>query len=159
MSTCAAYSWMVKQKSLSPRELRVWHAFKLMGDYVLAQVGSDIERATGLSGAEFGVLSRLAGMGRGQLRQQKLAESMGWHKSRLSHQLTRMEVRGYLVRNPAEEVGVMVSITEAGRDVLAAALPVHGESVRKHLLDRLSEKQEISLVQISTRVIDPDEDD
>jgi DNA-binding MarR family transcriptional regulator len=149
----------MKDKLLSPRELRIWHAFKVMGDVVLAQGGSDIERATGLSGAEFGVLSRLEGMGRGQLRQQKLAESMGWHKSRLSHQLTRMEARGYLERNPGDSGGVVVSITKAGKEVLEAARPVHAQSVRENLLDRLSSKQEDALVQISTRVTDPEEDE
>jgi DNA-binding MarR family transcriptional regulator len=148
----------MKDKFLSPRELRIWHAFKLMGDVVLAQVGSDIERATGISGAEFGVLSRLEAMGKGQLRQQKLADSMGWDKSRLSHQLTRMETRGYLERSPATEGGVMVSITKAGSDVLALARPVHAQSVRENLLDRLSSKQTDALVQISTRVVDPDDD-
>lgn len=72
-----------------------------MSDNVLARVGSDIEKGSGLSGADFGVLSRLEGLGRGSLRQQELADSMVWHKSRLSHQLTRMQQRGYLERSPA----------------------------------------------------------
>jgi DNA-binding MarR family transcriptional regulator len=149
----------VSNKPLSPRELRLWHAFKLMGDEVLARVGSDLEKDAGLSGAEFGVLSRLRGMGRGELRQQHLADSMHWHKSRLSHQLTRMQERGYLERRPAAEGGVMVSLTELGREVLEAAYPVHAKSVRAHLLDRLSSKQEDALVSISNRVTNPEEED
>ena len=46
-------------KPLSPHELRVWHAFRLMNEDVLARVGQDIAQATGLSGPEFAVLSRL----------------------------------------------------------------------------------------------------
>ena len=64
-------------KPLSPQELRVWHAFKLMGEDVMARVGRDIADATGLSGPEFGVLSRLDGLGKGEMRQQALAQSMG----------------------------------------------------------------------------------
>jgi hypothetical protein len=41
-------------KPLSPRELRVWHAFMLMGEDVLGRIGRDIAQATGLSGPEFG---------------------------------------------------------------------------------------------------------
>jgi DNA-binding MarR family transcriptional regulator len=130
-----------------------------MGDSVLARVGSDLERDAGLTGAEFGVLSRLQGIGRGQLRQQDLADCMNWHKSRLSHQLTRMQQRGYLERSPASEGGVMVSLTEQGRKVLEAAYPVHAKSVREHLLNRLSSRQEDALVQISNRVADPEEED
>src|SRR5260370_4131567 len=77
-------------------ELRVWHAFLLMGEDVLGRVGRDIAQATGLSGAEFGVLSRLAALGKGEMRQQALARVMTWDKSRLSHQLTRMQQRGLI---------------------------------------------------------------
>jgi hypothetical protein len=37
-------------KPLSPQELRVWHAFRLMHEDVLGRVGRDIAQATGLSG-------------------------------------------------------------------------------------------------------------
>src|SRR6478609_9267200 len=55
-------------KSLSPQELRVWYAFQIMGEEVLARVGRDIAQATALSGPEFGVLSRLAALGNGEMR-------------------------------------------------------------------------------------------
>jgi len=80
-------------KPLSPRELRIWHAFLAMGEDVLERVGRDIAHATGLSGPEFGVLSRLAAFGKGEMRQNEIATVMGWEKGRLSHQLTRMEKR------------------------------------------------------------------
>src|SRR5215471_15635862 len=83
---------------LSPRELRVWHAFQLMWEDVLGRVGRDIAKATGLSGPEFGVLSRLAALGKGEMRQQALARVMTWDKSRLSHQLTRMQERALIER-------------------------------------------------------------
>jgi len=65
-------------KPLSPRELRVWHAFMFMGEDVLGRVGRDIAQATGLSGPEFGVLSRLVALGKGEMRQQVLASAMAW---------------------------------------------------------------------------------
>ena len=58
-------------KPLSPQELRIWHAFKLMGEDVMERVGRDIAAGTGLSGPDFGVLSRLADLGQGELRQQR----------------------------------------------------------------------------------------
>src|SRR5271166_3939799 len=54
-------------KPLSSRELRVWHAFQFMYEDVLGRVGRDLAQATGLSGPEFGVLSRLAAIGRGEM--------------------------------------------------------------------------------------------
>jgi DNA-binding MarR family transcriptional regulator len=136
-------------KPLSPHELRVWHAFRLMGEDVMARVGRDIAEATGLSGPEFGVLSRLASLGKGEIRQQVLAQSMGWDKSRLSHQLTRMQARKLVERREADKRVVFIVLTSHGREMLKAALPVHARSVRQNLLDRLSAEQIETLVRIS----------
>ena len=136
-------------KLLSPRELRVWHAFQLMHEDVLARVGRDITQATGLSGPEFGVLSRLVGVGKGEMRQQALASLMGWDKSRLSHQLTRMQERALIERRPTEGNAVLVGLTELGREKLDAARPIHAESVRRNLLSRLTREQIETIVRVS----------
>jgi DNA-binding MarR family transcriptional regulator len=136
-------------KPLSPHELRVWHAFKLMGEDVMGRVGRDIAEATGLSGPEFGVLSRLADLGKGEMRQQKLAECMGWDKSRLSHQLTRMLERDLIGRREADKRVVLVVLTQHGREKLKAARPIHAASVRRNLLARLNAEQIETLVRIS----------
>jgi DNA-binding MarR family transcriptional regulator len=136
-------------KLLSPRELRVWHAFRLMNEDVLGRVGRDISQATGLSGSEFGVLSRLAAIGKGEMRQQALARVMGWDKSRLSHQLTRMKERALIERRTTEGKTVLVVLTELGREKLDAARPIHAESVRRNLLSRLTAEQIDTLVRVS----------
>jgi len=137
-------------KLLSPRELRVWHAFRLMGDDVLGRVGRDIAKATGLSGPEFGVLSRLAAIGKGEMRQQHLARMMGWEKSRLSHQLTRMQERKLIERRTDDDTrATLIVLTKTGREKLESARPVHADSVRRNLLSRLSTEQIEVLVRIS----------
>ncbi|MGA2850289.1 MAG: MarR family transcriptional regulator [Terracidiphilus sp.] len=136
-------------KPLSPHELRVWHAFMLMHDDVLGRVGRDIAQATGLSGPEFGVLSRLAAIGKGEMRQQALARVMEWDKSRLSHQLTRMQERGFIERRRTEEKTVLVALTKLGKEKLDAARPVHAASVRRNLLSRLTKEQVDTIVRIS----------
>jgi len=134
---------------LSPRELRVWHAFKLMGEDVMSRVGRDITEATGLSGPDFGVLSRLADLGKGEMRQQTLAESMGWDKSRLSHQLTRMQERELIERRDADKRVVLIVLTKHGQKKLDAARPIHAESVRRNLLSRLNTQQIETIVRVS----------
>jgi len=136
-------------KLLSPRELRVWHAFKLMGEDVLGRVGRDIAAATGLSGSEFGILLRLSVPGKGGMRQQRLAELMGWDKSRLSHQLTRMKKRALIERRQADKNAVLVGITKRGLQMLDEARPVHAESVRQNLLNRLNAEQIETIVRVS----------
>lgn len=136
-------------KPLSPRELRVWHAFQLMHEDVLGRVSRDIAQATGLSGSEYGVLSRLAACGKGEMRQQALASVMGWDKSRLSHQLTRMQRRAFIERRPIDGSSVLVVLTNQGREKLDAASPVHAESIRRNLLSRLTQEQIDTIVRVS----------
>jgi DNA-binding MarR family transcriptional regulator len=144
----------VAAKPLSPRELETWQAFKKMGEQVFRRVAADIEIGSGLSAAEFGVLSRAGDLGKGQLRQHELAISRGWHKSRLLHQLTRMEDRGFLERSTARDTGVLVAITESGTDALGAARPVHAASVRQHLLTRLGPNQAAVILDLFARLSD-----
>lgn len=136
-------------KPLSPRELRVWHAFLSMGEDVLERVGRDIARATGLSGPEFGVLSRLAAFGRGEMRQQELATVMGWEKSRLSHQLRRMQERKLIERRVGDGRATLVALTKSGREKLGSALPIRAESVRWNLLSRLTPEQIDMIIRVS----------
>ncbi|WP_254458748.1 MarR family winged helix-turn-helix transcriptional regulator [Xanthomonas sacchari] len=149
MSTLAVYGDRMKQARLSTRELAIWHAFKQMGQTVMAAVEKDLAAGVGLTGSDFGVLSRLVDLGKGELRQQALADSMGWHKSRLSHQLTRMQARGLIRRSDAEPRVVTVAITALGREKIAAARPVHAAAVRTRLLDRLSTEDAQVLLKLS----------
>lgn len=125
-----------------------------MGEDVLERVGRDIARATGLSGPEFGVLSRLAAFGKGELRQQELATAMGWEKSRLSHQLSRMQKRKLLERRAGDGRSTLVALTRTGREKLQAALPVRAESVRRSLLSRLSAEQIETIIRVSNLLSD-----
>ena len=134
-------------KPLSPQEFRVWHAFRVMHEDVLGRVGRDITQATGLSGSEYGVLSRLAG--KGEIRQQVLAGMMAWDKSRLSHQLTRMQERSLIERRRVDGKTVLIVLTRLGREKLDAARPVHADSVRRNLLSRLTQQQIDTIVRVS----------
>jgi DNA-binding MarR family transcriptional regulator len=128
-------------KPLTPRELRLWHAWERFSEAILSQIGHDVTEATGLSAADYAVLSRLVDLGSGQLRQRELALAMGWDKSRISHQLTRMQSRNLLTRSKTVESGSQVVITAAGRKALDRARPVHALAVRRHLIERLTPEQ------------------
>ncbi|WP_290059114.1 MarR family winged helix-turn-helix transcriptional regulator [Amycolatopsis solani] len=121
---------------LSKDEMALWHAWKRAAETVRARVAEDIAAETGLSDPDFGVLTRVTEDGRGRLRQNQLADSMGWHRSRLSHHLTRMEQRGLVTRRPVDG-GVEVVVTDAGRAEAARARPVHARAVRAHLVEPL----------------------
>ena len=124
---------------LSADETRIWHAWKTATESVRAYVAEQLDTATGLSDPDFGILTRLEDLGDGQLRQNELASSMNWHRSRLSHQLTRMEQRGLVLRSEVAG-GVLVSITILGSERVAAARPVHADAVRASLLSKVPER-------------------
>ncbi|MFT4112633.1 MarR family winged helix-turn-helix transcriptional regulator [Silvibacterium sp.] len=121
-----------------------------MGQLSLEKIEREISAATGLSGSDFGVLSRLADLGDGKMRQQSLAESLGWDKSRLSHHLTRMQQRQLILRKEADQRVVFVVLTKEGKAKLDAARPIHADAIRRHLLARLTDPQKETIVDIHT---------
>ena len=122
--------------ALTPDEAALWHDWKRACETVRARIGEEITAATGLSDPDYGVLTRVDDAG-GALRQNVLAASMGWHRSRLSHHLSRMEGRGLVTRR-AVGAGVEVLATDAGRAEVGRARPVHAAAVRRHLVEPLS---------------------
>lgn len=121
---------------LNEDETRMWQAWKKAAETVRARLAEQLDAATGLSDPDFGILTRLEDLGDGELRQNELAVSMGWHRSRLSHQLTRMEQRDLVTRSGVTG-GVLVGITPLGRERIAAARPVHARAVRASLISRI----------------------
>ncbi len=116
-------------------ESSLWFAWKRAHELVRAAVIEEVTAATGLSDPDVGILLRLDVVG-GSLRQSEIASALGWDRTRLSHQLTRMEERGLLARRRTPS-GVWVEISDAGqRAATAARNPVHAAAFRRHLAER-----------------------
>lgn len=137
---------------LSETEREIWLAWKQAADAVAGRVERELVEETGLSEAEFGLLSRLVDLGGGALRQQELADSLSWDKSRLSHQLNRMQERKLVQRKRNDHGAVMVAITAAGKQALHSARPVFAAAVRRHLLDKLPRPERARLVDLLGRL-------
>ena len=73
----------------------------------------------------------------------ELAEALGWEKSRLSHQVTRMVGRELVAKEKcdADRRGSFVVITSHGRREIEAAAPGHVDAVRRLFVDRLTPAQ------------------
>jgi DNA-binding MarR family transcriptional regulator len=135
-------------KPLTPREIRLWNAWELFTEAVSSRISREVAEATGLSAADYRVLSCLVDRGGGQLRQRELATALAWDKSRISHQLTRMQERNLLKRTKTAERGSNVAITTAGRTALESARPIHAHSVRRYLIERLTPAQVAAILAI-----------
>lgn len=128
---------------LTESEQDAWYAWRRTFPLVNAGIARDLSQDSGLSEADYDVLSVLGSTDGHRMRISALAELMQWSRSRLSHQLTRMEQRGIVRR---EEVatdgrGAEVVLTETGVATITEAAPLHVESVRRHLIDLLTPEQ------------------
>ncbi|MBT0768674.1 MarR family transcriptional regulator [Kineosporia sp. J2-2] len=123
--------------------VELWLLWKQIGERVRASVVADVLEHSELSEPEMTVLVQLRTAG-GTIRQNALASSLGWDRTRLSHLLTRMEQRGYLSREKLRN-GVEISVADAGLEVYATTEPLLAAASRRHFLDRLDEGQRRAL--------------
>lgn len=124
----------------------LWFAWKRAHELVRTAVIEEVTAATGLSDPDIGILLRLDVAG-GTLRQSEIASALGWDRTRLSHQLTRMEGRGFLSRRRTS-AGVWVTISGAGQQAVNSLRPVHAAAVRRHLIEPLTRGQSTMLYEI-----------
>ena len=134
---------MTEPRWLTPAQARAWLGYRRMHALLDLQVARDLAKDSGLSEADYDVLSNLSESDQHMLRLTDLAAHMLWSKSRLSHQVTRMQQRGLVERQscPSDGRGAVLTLTTAGWQVITAAAPLHVESVRRHFIDLLSAEQ------------------
>ena len=141
---------MPSTKPLTRQERELWHAWKQFSEGILARVAHEVLEATGLSGADYAVLSTLMEEGNaGRLRQRELAALLNWDKSRISHQLDRMYERKLLNRSKTAEQGSRVELTSHGREAFARARPIYAQAVRRHLIERLTPEQTTAILALT----------
>ena len=106
------------------------------------EMNRQLQADSGLSLADYDVLVALSDDGNDAgLRVSDLAARIGWERSRLSHQLRRMEERGLTERRPSTEDGrtTNVVLTASGRRAIVEAAPGHVDLVRGLFFDSLPE--------------------
>jgi DNA-binding MarR family transcriptional regulator len=141
---------------LSAEEDRAWRACMAMTERLRAQVARDLLVDTGLSDADYVVLVNLSEAPGQRVRMSDLAARLDWSKSRLSHQLARMQARGLVERAecPSDARGAFAVLAPAGLAEIERAAPMHVESVRRHLIDVLDAEQLEQLAAIAERVVE-----
>jgi DNA-binding MarR family transcriptional regulator len=146
---------MAASAALSADETHIWRSLLRLSDLLRFRIAGDVRQVSDLSAADHSVLLHLAEADAGRMLQQDLASSMYWSKSRMSHQLARMEARGLLDRMPdSKSRQIVVSITKEGRSVIKAVTPAHAAAVRRHLLSHATAEELTILVQLAERIRD-----
>jgi len=138
---------MTDARPLEPGEWELWDAWMRAQRLLTRELERGLQRDCGLSKPEFSVLVTLREAAGREMRVGELAESLDWDKSRVSHQLTRMEKRGFVERTASGADGrrAGIALTPEGRRVADDAVLVHGSNVRRHFLDHLTAQQEAAV--------------
>src|SRR5438046_1914672 len=134
---------MGKPRWLNERQQHLWHGFRHVNQDLFAVLDQQLAHESGLSGADYKVLHELSVAPDGLVRARDLGCDIGWDRSRLSHHLSRMEKRGLVTREECAQDGrgLMVRLTDAGREAIEGAAPQHAEHVRRYFFDLVSDEE------------------
>ena len=142
-------------KWLDENEERAWRSFQVMQARLTALLARDLSAHSDLSYQDYVVLVALTDQADGWMRLFQLGDHLGWEKSRISHQVSRMAERGLVEKRRcgADRRGAFVAVTQAGGEAIGAAAPSHLEAVRRLFVDRLTPSQLASVSQIAEVVL------
>ncbi len=141
---------------LSTREQWAWRTY-LRGVAVVSEaLNHDLIEELKISLNEYEVLSRLSETPGFTMRMSTLAEGLVHSRSRLTHTVTRLESEGLVVRSTCkvDRRGVNCTLTDKGYELLEKAAPLHVQSVRYHLVDKLGEERMIELGELCALLIE-----
>src|SRR5580658_7195491 len=124
---------------LTDDEQRAWRAYIQLAQLLIRQLDRDLH-PFGLSMHDYEILVELSEAPRNRLRMTELADRTAQSRSRLSHQVSRMESRGLVVREGCEgdKRGTFAVLTEVGAVSIGQVAPHHVASVRRHFIDQLA---------------------
>ncbi|TFV78312.1 MarR family transcriptional regulator [Blastococcus sp. CT_GayMR19] len=128
---------------LDADEQKAWRAWLYSAQLLMDRLDRDLTHETGISHAYYEILVALSETPGRKLRMSELADRLLSSRSRLSHAVSRLEERGWVVRELCQDDGrgQLAVLTDNGFAALEAAAPIHVESVRTHLFDQLSPAQ------------------
>ena len=140
---------------LDAREDRAWRAFVHAGHQLSVRLNRHLLQDSGMTEGDYPVLSVLSEHPAGRMSAQELCGMLQWEKSRLSHQLRRMEELGLIVRepNPDDARSVMVCVLPAGRRTIKEAAPRHVSNVRRHFIDLFTPAELDTFADLNERIL------
>lgn len=121
---------------LTEEEQRAWRVHLDVSRLLMYQLERDLQ-PFGLTNNDYEILVNLSEAEERRMRMSDLAKSTLQSKSRLSHQITRMEAAGLVRRENCESDrrGLYAVLTEQGWETMRQVAPRHVASVREHFID------------------------
>jgi DNA-binding MarR family transcriptional regulator len=123
---------------LTDEEQRAWRAYIRLAQLLMRQLDKDLHPFE-LSMHDYEILVELSEAPLRRMRMTELAERTAQSRSRLSHQINRMESRDLITREGCEgdKRGTFAVLTARGAATIEEVAPHHVASVRMHFMDLL----------------------
>jgi DNA-binding MarR family transcriptional regulator len=147
---------MSEVSEIADADWALWKGFQAMRRELDRALEQRLQADAGISGPDFEILLPLFRTRDNQLRARDLAELLGWEKSRISHQVTRMVTRGLLERRecPTDLRGTWVVLTPNGRRAVLSASRGNATELRRLFFDLLRPEEKAVLAAAAERVVD-----
>lgn len=147
---------MTETRWLTDDEQRMWRRYRNLHQLLDLAIERQLQRDARLSTPDYAVLVCLSESGSEGLRARELGGALGWDRSRVSHQVRRMEARGLVSKRECADDGrgTLVVLTEQGSEAIRECAPKHVEKVRELFIDHVSKDELRILTEVFDRVID-----
>lgn len=134
-----------------------WRMFLTAHATVIRRLDAELEMRESLSLSDFDVLAQLHFAG-GTLRMRDLADGVLLSRSGMTRRVDRLETAGYVSRAACEtdRRGSMASLTDAGRQRLLRALPVHLQGIADYFLAPLGVDELASVRTTLAKLVPPE---
>jgi DNA-binding MarR family transcriptional regulator len=141
---------------LDAHELETWRVFQVMRRQLDLTLERRLQADAGISTADFAILVSLEEHPDRRMRAGRIGDLIGWEKSRVSHQLSRMEQRGLIHRTECgdDARGVWIEPTADGRRAVLAAMRDHTAAIRQYFFGVVNEDEQRLLADLSRRVLE-----
>lgn len=128
---------------LDAEQQQAWRSYLMMTQLLDSALDRQLQRDANMPQTYFGILVSLSEAPNGELRMSEISRRHRFSRSRLTHAVTSMETKGWIVRERCgdDRRGFNAVITDAGLAALRGAAPGHVAEVRRLLFDRLDATQ------------------
>lgn len=128
---------MTDGTGVTETEWTAWRTFTSMRRQLDVALERQLQRDGDISAAEYSVLITLFEAEDRQLRARDLAMTLAWEKSRVSHQVSRMEKRGLVGRRECDTDarGTWITLTADGKRAVLGAMREHSATIRSYFFD------------------------
>ncbi len=135
------------------------HAWRRLAAVVLklpSELEAQLQRDAGMSHFEYWVIALLSEAPDRTLQLSQLAAQANASLSRVSHVITRLETRGWVIRRRRldDARATLAVLTDTGWEQVVAAAPGHVDAVRRFVFDALTSDDVHELARICDAILD-----